>query len=183
MSVTTIARRYADAVAEVAIAKNQVEQIESELQAFAHMVKSSRELHDVFASPIISNEQKSKVLAALVERTKPSQTTANLLRVMLNNYRLQHIEAVYEQFKRAMNERRGQVSAEITSAAPLTQADKDLLSRKLTEVTGKKVELTYKTDPEIIGGIITRIGSIAYDGSIRTQLQTVKQRLKSGGGI
>ena len=180
MSVTTIARRYADAVADVAIAKNQVEQIEGELSAFAHMVKSSHELYEVFASPIISNEQKGKVLAALIDRAKPSQTTANLLRVMLNNYRLHYIETVYDQFKRAMNERRGQVSAEVTSAAPLAEADKNLLSRKLTEVTGKKVELTYKTDPEIIGGIITRIGSIAYDGSIRTQLQTVKQRLKAG---
>jgi F-type H+-transporting ATPase subunit delta len=180
MSVTTIARRYADAVADVAIAKNQIEQVESELNAFAQMVKSNRELYEVFASPIIPNEQKKKVLAALVDRAKPSQTIANLLRVMLTNYRLHYIGEVYEQFKRVMNERRGQVSAEVTSAAPLTQTEKDLLSRKLTEVTGKKVELAYKTDPEIIGGIITRIGSVAYDGSIRTQLQTVKQKLKAG---
>ncbi|MEW6126432.1 MAG: ATP synthase F1 subunit delta [Acidobacteriota bacterium] len=180
MSITTVARRYAEAVADVAIERNQVEQVDAELNAFAQMVKSSKELFEVFASPVLSNDQKSKVLNALVERAKPSAITANLLSTMLKNYRLHFVETVYEQFKNEINQRRGVVKAEVTTAATLSAEDKNLLSRKLQEVTGKKVEVEFKVEPEIIGGVVTRIGSIAYDGSIRTQLDAVKRKLKSG---
>jgi F-type H+-transporting ATPase subunit delta len=180
MSVTTVARRYAEAVADVALAQNHVEQIDTELNTFNHMMKASRELYEVFASPIISADQKSRVLEALLERTNPSQIMANLLRTMLKNYRLHLVDAVYEQYKREINERKGVALAEVTTAAPLAATEQELLSRRLQELTGKPMQLQFKTDPEIIGGIITRIGSVAYDGSIRTQLQTVKQKLKTG---
>ena len=180
MSVTTVARRYAEAIADVAIARNQVEQIDTELNVFQQMMKASRELHDVFASPILSTEQKRQVLEALLARTKPSQTTANLLRTMLKNYRLHLVEAVYEQYRREINERQGVTIAEVTTAAPLAATEQEVLGRHLRDLTGKQVQLQFKTDPEMIGGIITRIGSVDYDGSIRTQLQAVKQKLKTG---
>lgn len=180
MSVTTVARRYAEAVADVAVARQQVDQIDGELNAFAQMLKTSRELYEVFASPILSSDQKSRVLEALLERAKPSPATANLLRAMLKNYRLHLLGAVYEQYRREINERQGIAIAEVTTAAPLAATEQELLRRQLQEVAGKQVQLQFKTDPEIIGGIITRIGSVAYDGSIRTQLQTIKQRLKTG---
>jgi F-type H+-transporting ATPase subunit delta len=180
MSITTIARRYAEAVADVAVAQNQVDQVDAELNTFAHMMKSSRELYEVFASPVLSNEQKGKVLNALVERTKPSQTTANLLKVMLHNYRLHNVGAVYEQFKREINERKGLVTAEVTTAQTLTADEQNLLNRRLQELTGKQVQIHFKTDATLIGGVVTKIGSVEYDGSIRTQLETVKQKLKTG---
>jgi F-type H+-transporting ATPase subunit delta len=180
MSITTIARRYAEAVADVATAKNQVEQIDAELNAFAHLMKSNRELYDVFASPVLSNEQKGKVLNALVERMRPSQTIANLLKVMLTNYRLHILDAVYEQFKREINERKGLVSVDVTTAQALGAGEQDLLNRRLQELTGKQVQIHFKTDAALIGGVVTKIGSVEYDGSIRTQLETVKQRLKTG---
>jgi F-type H+-transporting ATPase subunit delta len=180
MSVTTIARRYAEAAADVAIAKNQVEQIDAELNAFATLMKSNRELYEVFASPVLSNEQKGKVLKALVERTKPSQTTANLLKVMLANYRLHILDAVYQQFKRQINERKGLVNVEVTTAQDLNADEQDILNRRLQELTGKQVQIHFKTDAALIGGVVTKIGSVEYDGSIRTQLEAVKQKLKSG---
>ena len=180
MSVTTIARRYAEAVADVAIARNQVDQVDAELNAFATLMKSNRELYEVFASPVLSSEQKGKVLRALVERTNPSQTTAKLLGVMLTNYRLHILDAVYEQYKREINERRGLVNVEVTSAQTLTGGERELLNQRLRELTGKQVRIQFKTDAALIGGVVTRIGSVEYDGSIRTQLEAVKQRLKSG---
>jgi F-type H+-transporting ATPase subunit delta len=180
MSVTTVARRYAEAVADVAIARNQADQVDAELNHFTQMMQASRELHDVFASPIISSDQKSRVLEAIVGRTQPSPMTANLLRTMLKNYRLHLLDAVYEQYRREINDRKGVAIADVTTAAPLAASEQDLLSRRLRELTGKQVHLQFKIDPAIIGGIITRIGSVDYDGSIRTQLQAVKQRLKTG---
>jgi len=180
MSVIAIARRYADALADVAIAKNQVEQIDNEVRIFAEMVKSSPELHDMFASPVVTQSDKLKVLEALIARTKTGQMTANLLRTMLSHYRLQHVPEVYEQFRREMNERTGLIIAEVTTANQVGAAEQAKLGRTLERMTGKRVEFKFKTDPSLIGGVVTRIGSVVYDGSVRTQLQEIKERLKQG---
>ena len=180
MSVVTIARRYAEALADVATARNQVDQIDSELRVFAEMMKISPELHHTFANPIVSQSDKQKVLEALVQRTKASQLTANLLRTMLTNYRLQHVAVVYEQFRQEINRRKGLIAAEVTTATTVGDAERVKMSRTLQQLTGSQVEITYKTDPSLIGGVVTRIGSVVYDGSVRTQLQEIKGRLKRG---
>jgi F-type H+-transporting ATPase subunit delta len=180
MSATAVARRYADALADVALERNAVDQIEGELRGFAELVRSSAELQQLFASPIISQANKSKVLEALIARLKPGELTANLLRTLLRNHRLQHVREVYEQFGRVLNQRRGVVVAKVTSAAPITDSERARLDSKLRSLTGKHVEFEFETDPSLIGGVITRVGSVVYDGSVRTQLQQIKQKLKAG---
>src|SRR6185312_10424387 len=112
MSVIAIARRYADALADAATARNQVEKIDNDVRVFAGMMTSSPELHDTLASPIVSKSDKLRVLNALIERMHPDQMTANLLRTMLSHDRLHFIVEVYEQFRRAINEREGLIIAE-----------------------------------------------------------------------
>ena len=180
MSVIAVARRYAEALADVATARNQVEQIDKEVRVFAEMMKSSRELHDTFASPIVSHTDKLKVLEALIARTKTGQMTANLLRTLLSHYRLHHLAAVYQQFQREMNERKGLIVAEVTTAGEVGAAEQAKLGRTLEQMTGKRVEFKFKIDPSLIGGVVTRIGSVVYDGSVRTQLQGIRERLKQG---
>ena len=180
MSIVAIARRYAEALADVAIAHNQVEQMDAEVGAFAQLITGSRELHDVFASPVVSMEQKRSVLDAIIERTGVSAMIANLLRTMLSHYRLHDLTTVHEQFRRAINRRRGIALAEVTTAVPASQDAQQMLTRKLGELVGKQVQIQFKTDPALIGGAVTRLESVVYDGSIRTQLQIVKQRLKEG---
>ncbi|HSB08960.1 MAG TPA: ATP synthase F1 subunit delta [Blastocatellia bacterium] len=180
MSVVVIARRYAEALADVATARGLVEQIDREVLLFVGMMESNRELLDVFASPIISQTDKQRVLDALTARVRPGQITVNLLRTMLNHYRLHHLGEVHAQFRRAINERKGLVVAEVTTASDFGHAEKEKLVRALERVTGKHVDLRFKTDPALIGGIVTRIGSVVYDGSVRTQLAGIKERLKQG---
>lgn len=178
MSVVAIARRYAEALADVAIDRHQVEQIDNEVRVFVEMMKGSTELHDVFASPIISQTDKRRVLDALVDRVRPGQFTANLLRTMLNHHRLHRLPQVYEQFRREINERRGLVVAEVTSAAQLGSGEQEQLGRTLQRITGKQIEFKFKTDPSLVGGVVTRVGSVVYDGSVRTQLREINERLK-----
>jgi F-type H+-transporting ATPase subunit delta len=180
MSATTVARRYAEAMADVAIAHNIVDQVDAELRVFAGMMRESRELADVFASPVLPQADKGRVLEALIARARPGTFTANLLRAMLNNGRLPLIPDVYEQYRRLINERRGVVVAEVTTAQPLNAQEQAQLSQRLQAMTGKQVEFQFKTDAALIGGVITRIGSVVYDGSVRTQLQEIEQRLKAG---
>lgn len=180
MSVIAIARRYAEALADVATARDQVEQIDKELRVFAEMMKSSGELRDVFASPTASQPDKLKVLEALVARARPGQMTANLLRTLLSHNRLHHVAEVYGQFRREMNERKGLIIAEVTTASEVGAAEQAKLGRTLEQMTGKQVEFKFKTDPSLIGGVVTRIGSVVYDGSVRTQLRGINERLKQG---
>jgi len=180
MSVIVVARRYAEALADVATARNQVEQIDNDMRVFADMMNSSSELHDMFASPIVSQTDKLRVLDALISRSNPDQMTANLLRTMLSHHRLQHVAAVYEQFRRSINERKGLIVAEVTTATEVGAVEQEKLGRTLEQMTGKQVEFKFKTDPSLIGGVVTRIGSVVYDGSVRTQLQEIKERLKRG---
>lgn len=180
MSVIAIARRYAEALADVATERNQVKKIDDDVRVFAEMISSSRELHDIFASPIVSKTDKLRVLEALITRMRPDQMTANLLRTMLSHDRLHYLAEVYEQFRRAMNEREGLIVAEVTTAVEVARKEQDNLGRTLEQMTGKRVEFKFKTDPSLIGGVVTRIGSVVYDGSVRTQLQEIKQQLKQG---
>jgi len=180
MSVVTVARRYAEAMVDVAISRNEVESIDNELRVFAETMKASRELYEVFASPIVSPTDKLSLLNALIARLNPGQMTANLLRTMLKHYRLHYVAEVYDQFRRKMNERKGLIVAEVATAAEVGAAEQVRLGRTLEEATGKQVEFKFKTDPSLIGGVVTRIGSVVYDGSVRTQLQTIKERLKRG---
>jgi F-type H+-transporting ATPase subunit delta len=180
MSVVTVARRYAEAMVDVAISRNEVEPIDNELRVFAGSMKASRELYDVFASPIVSQTDKLSLLNALIARLNIGQMTANLLRTMLKHYRLHHVAEVYEQFRRKMNERKGLIVAEVATATQVGAAEQARLGRTLEQMTGKQVEFKFHTDASLIGGVVTQIGSVVYDGSVRTQLQAIKERLKRG---
>jgi F-type H+-transporting ATPase subunit delta len=180
MSVATVSRRYAEAMADVAIARKEVESIDNELRTFAAMVNGSRELHDAFASPIVKPPDKLNLLNALIDRLNIGTMTANLLRAMLSHYRLHYVAEVYEQFRRKINERKGLIIAEVASAGEVGAAEQAKLGRTIEQLTGKQVEFKFTTDPSLIGGVVTRIGSVVYDGSVRTQLQTIKERLKRG---
>jgi F-type H+-transporting ATPase subunit delta len=180
MSVVTVARRYAEAMVDVAISRNEVESIDNELRVFAEAMNTSRELYDVFASPIVSPTDKLSLLNALIGRLKAGQMTANLLRTMLKHYRLHYVAEVYEQFRRKMNERKGLIVAEVATAVQVGASEQARLGRTLEQITGKQVEFKFNTDPSLIGGVVTRIGSVVYDGSVRTQLQAIKERLKRG---
>ena len=197
MSARAIARRYAEALVDVVLERDPLkvelgkvdlggghsalaDQVDIELRAFAEMMKPGDELNTVFASPIVSQGDKAKVLNALIERARPADLTANLLRALLKNYRLHHLGEVREQYGRLINERRRVIVAKVITAAPLNDAARERLGRKLEQVTGRRIEFEFKTDPSVIGGAITRLGSVVYDGSVRTQLQEIKHKLKTG---
>src|SRR5258708_15537486 len=146
MSVVTVARRYAEAMVEVTISRNEVESIDNQLRVFAETMKASRELYDVFASPIVSQTDKLSLLNALIARLNTGQMNANLLRTMLKHYRLHYVAEVYEQFRRKMNERKGLVVAEVATAAEVGAAEQARLGRTLEQMTGKQVEFKFNTD-------------------------------------
>jgi F-type H+-transporting ATPase subunit delta len=181
LSVQTVARRYATALADVVMARGEAQEVQRELTAWETMMQSNEQLLEVFRNPTIPYEQKRKVLNALIARASVRPTTANFLQVLLQNQRLADLNEVNKRFAQILDERSGVVSAEVTTARPVPQASQDALRTKLTLLTGKNVRLSFTTDEELIGGIVTRIGSTIYDGSVRNQLQQVKERMTGKG--
>jgi F-type H+-transporting ATPase subunit delta len=106
-------------------------------------------------------------LESLLEKTKPTPTTANFLRVLLQNSRLTELGEINERFASVLAERSGFVAARVTSAGPLGETEKSELQTNLEKLTGKKVNLTFDVDENLIGGVVTRIGSTVYDGSVK----------------
>lgn len=177
MSIQTVARRYANALADVVVKNGETSVVQNELQQFVKLMNESPQLAEVFRNPAVQHEQKSRLLETLITRTKPTKTTANFLRVLLRNARLGELGAVADRFSSVLEERAGLVSAEVTTAAPLTPQQQTALQTQLQTVTGKKVNLNFKIDPEIIGGVVTRIGSTIYDGSVKNQLEQLREKM------
>lgn len=180
MSVETVARRYATALADVVIKSGETMTVKSELKSWEEMMNANANLQSAFSNPAIAHANKEKVLESLLEKAKPSKTTGNFLRVLLRNDRLTELREINDKFASVLNERSGIVTAEVTSARPLSEAEKSDFQANIAKLTGKKVNLNFKTDESIIGGVVTRVGSTVYDGSVKTQLENLKQQLVNG---
>jgi F-type H+-transporting ATPase subunit delta len=177
MSVETVARRYAVALADVVTNSSETETVKNELKTWEALINSNTDLQTAFSNPAISQADKEKVLNNLIERTKPTKTTANFLRVLIRNGRLTEIGAINTKFASVLEERSRIVSANVTSARELSETQKTEVLLNLELLTGKRMNLEFKTDESLIGGMVTRIGSTVYDGSVKTQLQELKQQM------
>ena len=172
-----IARRYAVALADVVATQGVAREVQEELSAWAEMARENPSLQDVFGNPTIPYEQKLGIVRALIGRTRVRPTTANFLLVLLQNHRLADLAEINTAFARELDRRSGFISAEVTTARPVPQQTQESLRAKLSELTASSVRLQFAVDEELIGGVVTRIGSTIYDGSVRGQLQQIKQKM------
>jgi F-type H+-transporting ATPase subunit delta len=177
MSVETISRRYATALADAVLNSGQTETIKQELAVWHQLIDDNPDLQNVFRSPAIAHANKENVLETLLAKTRPSKITSNFLRILLRNGRLTELREINERFGIVLEERSGSVVADITSARELADQQRSELKGNLERLTGKQVKVNFTTDPDLIGGVVTRIGSTIYDGSVRTQLENLKEEL------
>jgi F-type H+-transporting ATPase subunit delta len=177
LSLETIARRYATALADVAIERGDTDAVQKELTEWDTMISSNPPLREAFGNPTIPYEQKQNLLRELTKKSNVGPTTGSFLQVLLRNQRINEIGEVNKRFALILDQRVGVVAAQVTTARPLPKKLVQSLETKLTSMTGKKVRLTFATDQGLIGGVIVRIGSTIYDGSVRNQLQQVERQL------
>ena len=177
MSVQTVARRYASALADVVLERGEAREVQEELLAWEKMFQASPMLQEVFRNPTIALDKKRAVLNKLIERAKPGPTTANFLKVLLQNQRITDLSEINKKFAELLDERAGMVAAIVTTARSVPENAQQELHAKLLSLTGKKVRINFMTDPELIGGLVTRIGSTVYDGSVRNHLQLIKEKM------
>ena len=177
MSIQTVARRYASALADVVLDRGEAKEVQAELQEWEKLLQANVNLQEVFRNPTIALDDKRAVLSKLIERAKPRATTANFLKVLLQNQRLTDLAEINRKFADLLDERAGMVAATVTTARLVPDNVQQSLQAKLMSVTQKRVRLNFEQDPELIGGLVARIGSTVYDGSVRSQLQQIKERM------
>jgi F-type H+-transporting ATPase subunit delta len=180
MSTGTIARRYSAALADVVLESGDVDAVKAELAGWGELFRSNEDLQTVFSNPAITHANKEKVLESLIAKTKPTKTTANFVRVLLQNSRLMDLADINDRFAAELETRSGVVLAKITSARELPQTERADFEAGLAKLTGKRVKANYSIDPELIGGVVIRIGSTVYDGSVKTKLENFREQLING---
>jgi len=171
LSLQTIARRYATALAEVAVERKEVDLVQREIDSWAALIEDNALLREVLSNPTVAYDKKQAVLEELISRTRVAETTGSFLRVLLKNQRLAQLKYVAERFGQVLDEHRGVVAAKVTTARPLSEDLKATLMKTMSSVAGRNVRLSFTTDEAIIGGVVTQIGSTIYDGSVQGQLE------------
>ena len=177
MSLQTVARRYATALADVAIERREERAVQKELDQWAAMIESNPQLKEVFANPTIVHDHKRKVLEDLIGRSRVGDTTASFLRVLLRNQRLSQLRDIAARFGQVLDERAGVLAGSVTTARPIPEELKKTLHETLSAATGRTVRLSFDTDENIIGGVVARIGSTVYDGSVQSHLERLAEGL------
>jgi F-type H+-transporting ATPase subunit delta len=177
-----VVNRYANALADAVLAPGSGADpagISAELHSFEDIVNSVPELKHILLSPAVSNSRKRAVVARLAQTLPLAKLVRNFLYVLIDRRRADLLNEVATAFDAAIDERLGRIRAEVRSAAPLADAQKQELENALSQATGKRVRCDYVVDDSLIGGIVARIGSTVYDGSVRTQLHSMQQLLMS----
>ncbi len=178
MSVRASAARYARALLDVTLAEQgNPEQIERELAAFADVLGGHAELQAVMTNPAIGVAGKVAITRELLSRLKLSPVLTKLLLLIAGRDRFVIIPQLLLVYRERLMDHQQVVRAEVTTAAPLPPDRAAQLQQRLAEATGRRVTMTTTVDPALIGGVIARIGSTVYDGSVAKQLSTIRQRL------
>ena len=169
------ARRYARAMYLLGTDEHRVDAMLAELRRVAEAVRESQPLRDLLASPVVSPHDRRVVMSEVLTRLGILGTVRNAVMLLTDRRRGAMVPDVADALARLSDEKAGKVLAEVTSTVALTDAQAAKLSAALEKLTGRKITLTRKVDPTLLGGVVTRIGDTVYDGSVRTRLQEIRQ--------
>jgi F-type H+-transporting ATPase subunit delta len=173
----SLARRYAKAVMDLAAAKGLVDKVGHDLRALAAAYKAQPELASVLANSSFARAKRKAILDAVLARLGAHELVKTTLALLLDKERMAYVPDISREIDAMIEARAGKVAAEVTSAVELTPVQVAQITAKLELLAGKKIVLTRKVDPTLLGGVVARVGDVVYDGSARTQLATLKDQL------
>ncbi len=172
--VSTYARAFADVVTANRLDPSRTL---TETQQIAAMVEENKALREVWENPSIPAEQKRGVLDGIAKRIGTSRPVRNFIAVLIDKGRVRFLRDIVAQFAQELNQRLGFAEAEITTVRNLSAEERKGLEGDLAQITGKKIKARYVQDGKILGGAIARVGSTVYDGSVKGQLERLRQLL------
>jgi F-type H+-transporting ATPase subunit delta len=179
--IAHIARPYATALYDLAHEQGQLGPVEADLIAIGALVEENSDFSRFLHSPVISGDEKATAMEAILARANASPIVANFVKLVARNGRLFALPTIIASFRRLAADARGEVSAEVTSAAPLSAGHLADLAATLKAKIGKTVTLQEHVDPSLIGGLIVKVGSQMIDSSLKTKLTAMKIAMKEVG--
>jgi F-type H+-transporting ATPase subunit delta len=177
MSERTSAARYARALFDVARRESDPVQIERDLSAVVTTIEEHGELTSVLAHPGVPDAARRKIVTEVASRLGVGAPVTKLLEMLVERSRLELLPLVAAVYRERLQESQNIVEAEVTSAAPLAPAAEARLQASLARATGRDVRMKVSVDAALLGGVVARVGSTVYDGSVRTQLAKLRERL------
>ncbi len=178
--MASIASTYARAFADVVFGAHlDAGRAITGLRRIATLFGESVELRRVWENPAVPADQKRKLLDAVVQREGIERPVRNLIAVLIDHRRLPFLPRIVEQLKKELDARLGFTEAQISSARELGESERRALEGQIAKTTGKKVRASYGLDPSLLGGAVVRIGSTIYDGSVKGQLEKIKEAISS----
>ena len=178
---TGLAERYAGALFDLAEADRALDQVNGELQALAGLIRGSKDLERVIRSPVISRDEQRKAIDAILERQGASPLVRRFVGLVAHNRRLFALPDIIAAFGQRLTRSRGETSADVVSAQPLTQDQLAAIGGALKEVVGSQVVLSTRTDPSLLGGLVVKLGSRMIDSSLKTKLLRLSFAIKGIG--
>jgi len=180
MTLSAVAARYANALADVVTAPGSAvppPRAVEELHAFQAAMAESHALREALATPAIPSSRKKAVVGRIAEKLAPSRIVRNFLFVLVDHRRIGFLAEILHALEVVLDERLGFARAEIAAPAELTTAQRTALAGELERLTGKRIRTHFTIDHSLLGGVVARIGSTVYDGSVRGRLQSLERRL------
>jgi F-type H+-transporting ATPase subunit delta len=178
--VASVASTYARAFADVVFSAHlDANRAVAGLREIARLLEESADLRRVWENPAVPADQKRRLLDAIVQREGIDKPVRNLVAVLIDHRRVQFLPRIIEQLEKELDARMGFAEAQISSARELSEAEKRALEVEIEKTTGKKVRARYALDPSLLGGAMVRVGSTIYDGSVKGQLEKIREAMSS----
>ena len=178
-----VARRYAKALLIIGKEDNEAETYKEELDRFSDLIASEKELEQAITNPLYDAGDRKKVLQVVIDKVNISKVMASFLLLLFDKGRFGFLSDINEFYKKLADELKGVVRASLVSATELSSETVEKIRTTLSKRTGKDIILEVEHDPSLIGGIVSRIGDLVLDGSIKTQLLNMRESLKRGESI
>jgi F-type H+-transporting ATPase subunit delta len=177
MITGSLGRRYARAILDLATEGKSLDKVGADLRGLAGAMKTSPELVSVLTNPAIRRADRKKVIDSLVGKLGATALTKTVVALLLDRERLASLPSISRELDAMIEARAGRVSAEVTSAQPLSKAQLESITAALEKISGKKIDLVKREDPALLGGVVAKLGDTVYDGSLRSQLRTLRDDL------
>ena len=176
--IAGVAGRYATALFDLAREGNQIEQVEGELAGFRSLLDSHEDLDRAIMSPAFTLAEKENVLSSVLSKAGVKGLTSDFLALVAKNNRLFAVRDIVGAFQSLVARDKGEVSALVTSASELSDKHKKALAKTLKSTIGQDVKIETQVDPELLGGLIVKVGSKMIDNSLRTKLNNLRSAMK-----
>lgn len=179
MISSEVSKRYARAILDLGMENNSAQRVVSEMSDLAAAYESSADLRSAMENPLVSQEAKRAILQDLVTQAGAGDITKNALLLLCDRRRVRALPGISKALTELFDAQKGIVRAEVTTAAPLTEAYRTRLKAELERLSGRKIVLDERTDPSLLAGVIAQVGDTIYDGSLRTRLAQMQTSLLS----